>query len=505
MKTALKRGAEPGDRAAPRSRLRQTPLMLCLGLACVSPLHGLEAGAGPAATNAPPALTLEAAIDAALQNNREIKTLTVDLRSRALAVDAADAAFQWQWRPNGVAEAGSGDARFDYGLTASRRTVFGTEASLSSRIGRAANADDAGPRSSELMVRIDQPLLRRLGPLVNREPVTRAESQLAAARRELELRRADLVLRTVEAYEDLYRLQRQLDLTGLTVERLRQFVALTRARERQGRASSADTLRAEQKLGGAQIRLATSLEALSSRRSDFADLLGAAPGAAWDVLPAARLELPPGAEEEAVRVALSNRLDYAQIQQDRDDALRGLRIARRSLLPDLKLISRYEQYGSGDSVRNALGADSDAWFVGVAVESDFPRTSERISVDQAALGVEAARIQMDAVRAAVARQVRQELGAGERLKKQESLAKRNHAVARGRVKLARRQFESGKCDADAVAVAEDELRDAEQQLLDAEAGAFVSAYRVLRVLGNLIEAPQDLKPRPDCDARKAEA
>jgi outer membrane protein TolC len=454
-------------------------------------------------------MTLADAIDTALRQNRQMKTLDIGLQSRMLEVDAASAAYRWRWSPNGLAETGADTTRFQYGLTASRSTVLGTEASVSGQMRHTEAAGDAGagvaPRTSAIAARLDQPLLRRLGPLVNREPLTRAESQVAASRREVELRRTDLVLRVVEAYEDLRRLQQQVDLTGLSVERLRQFVALARARERQGRASRADMLRAEQKLGGAQIRLATHVEALSSRRADFAELIGSEPGAVWQALPSSRLELPEGSEEDAVRVALSNRLDYAQIQQDCDDASRGLRVARRTLLPDLKLISRYEQYETSGSKGDLPDSRTDAWFVGLALEGDFPRTSERISVEQAVFGVEASRIRFDDVRAAVARQVRQELGACERLKQQALLSGRNHAVARGRVKLARRQFESGKCDADALANAEDELREAEQQLLEAEAGVSVSAYRVLRVLGTLIEAPPDLKPRQDGVAQKGDA
>ena len=479
-----------------RSGSSRLAWLLGVALMCAPQAGAGEAGPALPATSALPALTLEEALDAALKNNRDLKTLALSLQGRKLTLDAAHAAFRWRWSPDGRAEAGSEDGTFQYGLTAARRTELGTEASVSGRLRYENASGDTDPHRAVITARLEQPLLRRFGTLVNREPITSAESQVAAARREVELKRTDLVLSVVEAYEDLYRLQRQTELAGRTLERLRQFAALTRARERQGRASRSDTLRAEQKLGNAQIWVATSLETLASRRADFADLLGAASGAAWEVLPAARLDVPASAVTEAEGVALSNRLDYAQIQQDCDDAARGLRIARRSLLPDLKVISSYEQYGAGDSPGSALRSDTDIWFVGLAVDGEFPRTAERIAADRAALGVDASGIRLDAVRAGIARQVRQELGACERLKQQVTLAERNHVVARGRVKLARRQFESGKGDSFFVANAEDELRDAEQQMLDAEAGASVSAYRVLRVLGTLIEAPPDLKPKP---------
>lgn len=503
MTADCQRTAGPRSRGLPGSGARLPCLLLGLGLgwACLAQPCARGGGSAPADTNALPALTLEEALDGALKNNRDLKALVLSLQSRRLSLDAAQSQYDVRWTPNGRAGAGSEDGRFQYGLAAARRTQVGTEATVSGSVAYGDGSNGADARRAVLTARIEQPLLRRFGTLVNREPVTSAESRVAAARREVELKRTDLVLRVVEAYEDLYRLQRETELAARTLERLRQFAALTRARERQGRAARADTLRADQKLGNAQIRLATSRETLASRRADFADLLGADSGAMWRVTPAARLDLPAEAMAEAESVALSNRLDYAQIQQDCDDAARGLHIARRTLLPDLKLITSYEQYGSGATTRDAMNADTDVWFVGLGVSGEFPRTAERIAAEQAELNVETSAIRIDAVRAGIVRQVRQELGACERLKQQAALAERNHLVALGRVKLARRQFESGRGDSFFVADAEDELRDAEQQMLEAEAGASVSAYRVLRVLGTLVETPPDLRPKPGRDGR----
>jgi outer membrane protein TolC len=200
----------------------------------------------------------------------------------------------------------------------------------------------------------------------------------------------------------------------------------------------------------------------------------------------------PGA---GVAVALKNRLDYAQIISDCQDAARGVRIADRNLLPDLRMISRFQKVGEGDAASDSLQLDDHAWFAGLSLVSDFPMRAESDALQQAEINRRVAEIRVDAVRAAIERQVRQALLSYERVRSELALAEENYRLAQKRARLARRLFDRVNNDSFSVSEAEDELREAEGLWLSAEAAASTEAYRLLRVLGTLIDSPADLKPK----------
>ena len=86
-------------------------------------------------------------------------------------------------------------------------------------------------------------------------------------------------------------------------------------------------------------------ERLANEERGFANTLGLPLETAFELErpPLLEIEVPP--PEEAVAAALRNRLDYAQALHDYRDTLRGVRIARRSLYPDLRLVTRYDRFG----------------------------------------------------------------------------------------------------------------------------------------------------------------
>lgn len=438
-------------------------------------------------------IDLESAIDFALRQNRSLKLAVMNVEGRELSLENAQTAFAVELRPEGEAARTDTGDRLQYGLAASRKTTLGTSVEVQGGVARQREEGAADYHRGSARVQLTQPLLKQFGTLVNREPVTAAESRVVAARRELELRKTDIVVQVVEAYEDLFLLQRQEAFDRLTLARLDKLVRLTRARERQGRSSRVDLLRVELRFGEAQSRLNRLRERLSSARAEFADLLGFEPEMEFEVITAdiPSIEIPP--ESAAVAIALENRLDYAQVLQDCRDAARGVRIARRNMLPDLNLITRYERYGDGETFSDGTAMDKDNWFVGLSVGSDLFRRSERVAKEQAVLNEMNALETAAILERALRRQVRQVSAAYQRARADLPLAERNYRLAESRAALARRLFEIGKGDNFSVTDAEDGLLDAQNRMLAAQSDAVTALYRLFRALGTLLAYPDDLK------------
>lgn len=435
------------------------------------------------------ALDLPTALNLALAQNRELAQRARALRSAEINLVSARSEFRYRLRPEGSVTRTQDEERYGYGIVLGKKFGTGADLEAGPRLDW-TDTDEGLDRRTGWRIDLSQPLFRNYGPLVQLEPVVQAHQRLRSARREFEQQKAELLLRVVEQFEQLIRLERQIAAETASLQRLEKLYRLTKARERQGRATRIDTLRVELRHGEARARLEANRERLSSQQRDFAELLGQPPDQQYALQPPPLLDLEMPPPEAAVALALSNRLDYAQVLQDYHDTVRGEKIARRGLWPDLSLQARYETYETS-------GADGDTlWSVGLAGDTDLNPTRERARLGQALLSRESAREAIRIRELAITREVQQQTSAYRRALEELALAKRNHQLADQRTKLARRLFELGRGDNFSVTDAEDALSDAIRQELTARAEASIAGYRFLNTVGLLIEAPADLRPNP---------
>ena len=117
-------------------------------------------------------------------------------------------------------------------------------------------------------------------------------------------------------------------------------------------------------------------------------------------------------------------------------------------------------------------------------------------MDQAQVAEKSASQAIELERLLIERQVMQQLEGYRRAVAELRIAEQNFELAAGRAKLAGRLFTVGRGDNFAVTDAEVALSQAESQLFSARSEASVSAYQLSRVLGTLVEAPRELRPKP---------
>lgn len=439
-------------------------------------------------------IDLEAAIELALRQNASLRIAALQLDQSRLAGESARVRFATQWKPEGGWRITDDSDQRYAALSAVKETVWGTAFEVEGRVEQRLYDALADYHRDRVRVRLTQPLLRQFGELVNREPLRSAERRVLAAEREWELRKADIVIQVLETYERLFLLQQQMRFDEVRVRRLERLVRLTEAKEKQGRASRVDVLRVQLQYGEAQSRLFEMREQLTSAAADLSELLGLSSDIVLEAVraPVPELEIPE--YSEALDLAMANRLDYAQVLQDCEDAARGVRIARRNLLPDLKVIAEYERFGEGETAQAARNLEKDAWLVALTLDpTDVLRRDERIKLRQAEINEATAREIVAQAGRALERQVQQGLAAHARARAELPLAERNYAIAESRMRLAQRMFEIGRGDNFSVTDAEQALLQAQNRLLSAQAEAVVTSYRLLRTLGLLLDSPDYLK------------
>lgn len=438
-------------------------------------------------------LDLPAAINMALAQNRDLAQRARSVNSAGLGLASANADFGFSLRPNGTAQQTQDTDTYGYGISLGKKFISGTEIEVGPRITQ-TETDDTSNRRTSWQVDFRQPLFRNFGPLVQAEPLIQARQRIRTANREYEQQKTALLLRVVEMFESLIQLERKIASNEASLQRLDKLYRLTRARERQGRATRVDTLRVDLRVGEAKSRLETSRERLSSQRRDFAELLGQPPDVVFNLTPPPLLDLDIPSTEEAVAVALSNRLDYAQVLQDYTDTVRGEKIARRGLWPDLSFVARYESYENSD-IRINGDKKGDLWSVGLGGDTDLNQARERARLGQAILTRESARESVRIREFAITREVQQQTSAYKRALDELQIAERNRQLATQRARLARRLFEIGRGDNFSVTDAEEALTDAEDRSLGARADASVAGYSYLNTIGTLLDAPEELRPK----------
>ena len=351
-----------------------------------------------------------------------------------------------------------------------------------------------GLRQGSVQVAISQPIFRNFGRLIHGEGLVQSNNDLKTVQRQYELQKNDLVISVVATYESLLRLRRQVDSEAESFERMDQLHKVTKAHELLGQTTRVDTLRVALLRGEAASRLEIAKERLSSTQNDFVELLGLPFHTQFQLTPVPVLAFEIPEIDAAVRVALDNRVDYAQVLQDREDSVRNVDIARRRLLPALTLTVGHEWQGEGATSSQAFDLNDNIWFFRVSVGTDLNPAVDRANLSKARLRERSSSELIEIVELSIARLVQQHLLAHRRARAELDIAKRNFDLADSRAKLTRRLFKLGRENNFAVTDAESSFIRSENRLFLAQSESVNSGYRLMRALGTLVESPAHLKP-----------
>ncbi len=446
------------------------------------------------AQEAPPlTLTLDDAIEQALAHNRDLVRGALDLQRNRLAVEQArEAARNLQVTPLGSGGAGSDLEQWRVGGGISAVGHYGTRVEVTATANQMAVDGAPTRRRAEIQTTIEQPLLRDFGPLVQQEPVVLANEALLAARRVWERDRSALVVQVVELFETLIYLRHQVTCDEEFAERMSGLRQLAAAREQQGKASRTDVLRMEWQEGEAQLRLTTGRAQLAIYFQELANLLGRPLTTSFTLLPPPLLDLTTGEAAEALAVALAERPDYAQALQDVETSSRQERLARRRLLPNLRLSATQTTFGEGTEWSAATRLDQEDWFVGLTADMNLNLRGTRLEVARTGMEVAARELVVEIVRNRLAVEVNSALAEYRRSRATLELAASNRVLAADRAELSRLLFAAGRAVADRVTDAETDASSAMLSELAARREAAVAAYRLLHVLGTLVPAPKEL-------------
>jgi len=430
-------------------------------------------------------LTLKEAINLALKANRSLLVSQHSAESQRLSLQSAFDEFELKIMPATTVGVTGSDSESDkslgFGLEFQKKLESGTSISVEPSVIKDSEY------TSGIGLYIEQPLLRGFGREVNLAGVRSAEYSHRTAERNLYQTMVNTVLETVSA---VYRVIQQGELVRLNeslASRLLQHAHAAKIKEKIGLATPMDVYRAEIRLKDVQDRLSSSGQDLRDARDQLKIIL--AIPLESDVDLSAPLEYTPIRldQGDGVEIAMKNRVELEQAQDDMREARRNSRIAKHNILPRLNVVLNYNRFGSSDDFSESTGLDEARWGIQLVSSTDVARSSEKAAYRQSLINVETVRLNREARRDEINRQVRTQLVALDAAEKRITIRRDKVTQAEGKLSLAKIKFSYGMADNFDLIEAEQELLQARVDILSARIDYLTGIYSLRAVLGTLIE------------------
>jgi len=436
-------------------------------------------------------LTLPEAISRALNDNRQYLETGNVVTQAKYNIELADSDFNVQISPNGRAgyvgggKVGSG-ASFGTGLEMSKKFTTGTEISLAPSILKFPHH-----YHTEMRAALIQPLLRGLGKDYQLSQVLSSKFSLRSAYRTLYTAQVKLILRTIQALYEVVKAEHSYELNRESYERISRFFNAAKLKEKIGLADALDVYRAEIEWRIAEETLTGSYERLQESQDIVRDILSLP----FDLPIKIDIPLQYSPQQisfrEAIELAMKNRIEIAQAEDQLQENTRLSSVAKKNLLPELNLVLNYTNCGIDEVFTAACTRNREStWGVGFTTSSNFNGLAEQFSYQQSLIDVTSARREIEQTETVITLEVRKILRQLARICQRIQLQKEQIHTAQGELHLAQIKFDRGLADNFNVIQAEKSLCNAQQAYWSALVEHIVSEFHLLASMGLLIDKPR---------------
>ena len=433
-------------------------------------------------------LKLTDALEVAITSNRELASQKDALYQSALSLTGT----RFQYSPRVTAAlaylfTGGNNAAEAHGLaldgSLAQLLPWGGEAKVS-----AGSSYDsvAGNYSSTVGAHLVQPLLRGAGHEVAWEALTQAERSVVYAIRNFELFRESFAIDVASRFYDLVQQKQALDNQRRNLESQvfgrKQAEALFQV----GRVPELEVLRARRSELTSQNSMIEAEESLKLALDRYRIFLGLPDGDTLDVHDEAPAFVEVNYEvDSAVEVALANRLDWLNREEQLEDAQRGVHIAANGLLPDLAFDLGYTRLGDGDPNFTSQRLGTSSYVAGLSLQIPLQQLNERNAYRSAELALASAMRDVAEFKDNLMVSVRATFR--ELARRKQSLDIQTELIhdQQRNVKIAQLRFEQGNFSNRDVVEAQQSLLDAQNALIREQVAYESARLGLLRDLGIL--------------------
>lgn len=440
--------------------------------------------------SSPLVLNLEKAISRALSYNRSLMNAEDKVTQATFSLEAAEDEFSIQISPVTQTSYGGGilgtGLTLGGGLEISKKFPSGTQISFTPSLTKTPNQYITG-----LNVGISQPIFRGLSQEYQLSGVRAAAFSLKTSEIGFYISQIQLILKTISNFYEILKAQKELLLSEESENRIKTFYQAAKLKEKIGmqETTSLDVYRAEIELKTAKDNLTSAQEKLQEAEDALRDTL-ALP---VDIL--LHLEAPIDYTsntinlETGIKLALENRIEVEQAEEQLKESLRLSYIANRNLYPDINLQLTYSNLGKDKAFRRFYRCRENNWGIGITT-SGFNPAKDRITYEKSLLAIESAERNLEQVKCNLILEVKKNLRQIERLDKRILLQEELISTAHNELRLAQIKFSRGKANNFDVLQAEKSLRTAQKSYWIALIDRIVAEYQMRAALGLLVDKPK---------------
>jgi len=458
--------------------------------------------AAPSAQS-PPLLTLEQAVSEALVKNERMLNQHDNVEQSALGVRLARNAFQPKVVPNVLGSFGRTDINSQtYRVDVTQKFTTGTEARFAigtstSQIPGVPGVPDTDIHfyNADTTLALSQPLLRGFGSSVARYSLTSAELRRDDASRQQSLIEQQVALEVASAYYRVVAQQAIVDVARKSLDRSRRLRDASEAKLDAGLVSQLDVLRAQQLVSQAEIQLFDAQSAADDARDRLIFTIGrpSADSAAVFAVPS---EIPRTndqiAVEDAVGIAVSNRLDLKSLVATGVEADGRVKYTRNQLLPQVDVNFLLTRRETADSFQNSFGVDRFRFATFINISTPIDRTPQIVDYQNALIDRDRRKRDADMLRRRIADDVKRAIRERDRLERTLLAADTGVEIGRREVEVAQLRYERGLSNNLDVVTAESNLLTLESRRIASLADSAVARLSLRAMLG-ILDPRKDVK------------
>jgi outer membrane protein TolC len=425
-------------------------------------------------------LTLEESVRVALENNLKIQIAEETVNAFAQEVPIAEAKFDptlgFNLQAGGFRyEDLEGDSHED---NDARRGVAFVEKELvtggSFRLANETISDNPGDDSraydAGLGVEVRQPLLRGGRTYVARREIADAEYDLVIEQARLQSEILNVKADTKAAYYETILAARLIEVTEQAIARNVELLEASEALFKAGRASKRDVLSASISLSQDLARLAGRRADLELARNDLRDVTGLPIGTRIE-LADEKIRFEPVEIRLAdwIRTALGSRPEVLAQRTRIEKNDLEIRVSENDVFPQFDLVGLYRRSQAADSLSRAYQLDSNRWEAGVEFSIPLWNTAAKERLVQAQIRDRRLERELRQIERQIELEVRAVvIELGSRLARLRALTA-TVEESRALVQVASARYQHGLANNLDITDAQDDLRDAETDMLRAVA------------------------------------
>jgi outer membrane protein len=441
-----------------------------------------------------PILTLEQAVNEALAKNDRTLTQHDVSEQSTLGVRLARNTFQPKVVPNVLGSFGTTDINSQtYRVDVSQKFTTGTEVRFG--IGTSTSQipgfpvvlerDDIHFYNADTTLTLSQPLLRGFGSAVTRRSLTSAELRRDAATRQQTVTEQEVALEVASAYYRVVAQEAIVDVARKSLDRARRLRDASEAKLDAGLVSQLDVLRSQQLVSQAEIQLFDAQSATEDARDRLMFAMGRPPGEQFvvpAVIPRSTDRIEP---DEAVGMAVANRLDLKSLVASATDAEQQVRYARNQLLPQMDVNFVFTRRETADSFAHSFGVDGFRFATFFNISTPVDRTPQLVDYQNALIDRDRRKRDTLTLQRRIADEVKRALRERDRLERTLIAADMSVEIGRREVEVAQERYERGLSNNLDVVTAESNLLTAESRRIATLADSALARLSLRAILGTL--------------------